>query len=615
MADARGAAAGATPAIAATWEQRFRAHRAAWVRIAARRADRGLVCTNATGAFQIHRWDVGRPPGEAFTSGPEGRTAAWISPDGEWVVWHADVAGNEFGHFVAVPWAGGEPIDLTPELPPYATFDAGFGEDGSLVASIVGRDRVQLAVLTMPGAAAAARPPTLVDPGPGFVVGVALHEARIAFTTTGGRGLSTILRIVDRASGETLQEIDHAPGAISIEAFAPGGALLAATSRSGLSRPLVVDSDGRVVEFELPGIEDELVPASISRDGATALLVGSHRSMERLYVLDVATGVARRLEGVSGRLSPLRHGAGTFIAPDGRVIVTREDASTPSEVIAVDPADGRRLQTLIPAAAVPSSQPFRSVDIPTTDGATVQGWLAAPTGTGPFPTILDVHGGPQSQESDRFNADAQAWIDRGFAFLTLNYRGSTGFGRAYEQAIWGRPGRCELDDMVAARELLVREGIADPDRVVPHGGSYGGYLTLLALGRRAELWAAGVALVAIADWRLMYEDGESLRDYQRALFEGTPDEKPEITAEASPVTYVDDLRAPVLIIQGRNDARCPARQMEDYVARARQAGKVLEIDWFDAGHGHGATDMRIAWCRRSIGFVERSLGIEAGSPP
>jgi dipeptidyl aminopeptidase/acylaminoacyl peptidase len=168
--------------------------------------------------------------------------------------------------------------------------------------------------------------------------------------------------------------------------------------------------------------------------------------------------------------------------------------------------------------------------------------------------------------------------------------------------------------MVAARELLVRDGIADPARVVPSGGSYGGYLTLLALGRRPDLWAAGVALVAIADWRLLYEDGESLRDYQRALFEGTPDEKPEITAEASPVSYVGDLRAPLLIIQGRNDARCPARQMEDYVARARRLGKALEIDWFEAGHGHGATDTRVAWCRRSIEFVERSLGIEAASP-
>ena len=84
-------------------------------------------------------------------------------------------------------------------------------------------------------------------------------------------------------------------------------------------------------------------------------------------------------------------------------------------------------------------------------------------------------------------------------------------------------------------------------------------------------------------------------------------------AEASPVTYVEQLRAPLLIIQGRNDARCPARQMEDYVARAGRLGKDVTIDWFDAGHGHGATDTKVAWCRRSIEFVESRLGLDA--PP
>jgi len=265
------------------------------------------------------------------------------------------------------------------------------------------------------------------------------------------------------------------------------------------------------------------------------------------------------------------------------------------------------LATLLPSSPVPESRSFRTVDIPTSDGATAQGWLISPEGPGPFPTILDMHGGPQSNELDRFNPGAQAWVDRGFAFFTLNFRGSTGFGREYEQAIWGRVGRCELDDMVAARELLVRTGVADPQRVVLHGGSYGGYLTLLGLGRRPDLWAAGVAYVAIADWRLLYEDGESLREYQAAIFGGTPDERPELHAEASPSTYVESLRAPLLIIQGRNDARCPARQMEDYVDRAARLGKDVTIDWFDAGHGHGAVQTQVDWCRRSIEFVESKL--------
>ena len=578
--------------------------------MADRRPERAIACTNVTGVYQVHRWQVGEPIGEAMSAFPTGKSAAWISPDGEWVVWHADRAGDEVGHFVAVPWSGGEPIDLTPDLPAFASFAAGFGPDGTFGASIIGSDRVQLAVVPFPPRSAE---PRLLDPGPGFVTGLAVGpDGTLAFSTTAGRGLQTILRVIDNVTGETRLELDHAPGAIRVLEYSPSGRLVASTSRSGVERPLVVEPDGTVRELPFPGVAGDLNPVSISDDGRTLLVVGADRTVERLVVLDVERAELRTLEGITGDLYSWG-GTGTFLRADGKVVLTREDATMLPEVLLVDPANARVLETLIPTTPVPKSRPLRSLDVPTTGGATAQGWLMTPDGPGPFPTILDIHGGPQGHELDRFDPEAQAWVDRGFAFFTVNYRGSTGFGREYEQAIWGQVGRCELDDLVAAHETLVAAGIANPERVVLNGGSYGGYLTLLGLGRRPDLWAAGVAYVAIADWRGLYEDGESLRDYQAALFGGTPDETPELHAEASPVTYVEQLSAPLLIIQGRNDARCPARQMEEYVGRANGLGKDVTIDWFDAGHGHGATQTRIDWCRRAIEFVESKLGIE-GAP-
>jgi dipeptidyl aminopeptidase/acylaminoacyl peptidase len=605
MTDTTEPAAGRT--AVAPWEARFRAPRTLWVRMATRHPERAIACSNVSGVYQIHRWRVGEAIGEPMSSFPTGKALAWISPDGEWVVWHADHAGDEVGHFVAVPWAGGDAIDLTPDLPDYASFAAGFGADGTFGCSIIGHDCVQLARVAFPPGSA---PPALLDPGVGFVMGMAVApDGALAYATTAGRGLQTVLRVIDGSTGETLLELDHAPGAIRAHHYSSTGRLVASTTRSGSVRPFVLEPDGSVRDYALPDQPGELTPISVSEDGRTILLVGAHRTVERLVLLDADSGETRTLEGITGDLNSW-DGAGTFLRGDGTIVVTREDGTMLPEVLLVDAADGRIIETLIPTTPVPPSRRFRSLDVPTTDGATAQGWLVTPDGPGPFPTILDIHGGPQGHELDRFFPDAQAWVDRGFAFFTLNYRGSTGFGREYEQAIWGKVGRCELDDMVAAREALIRAGIADSHRVVLHGGSYGGYLTLLGLGRRPELWAAGVALVAIADWRLLYEDGESLRDYQVALFGGTPDETPDLHVEASPVTYVDRLRAPLLIIQGRNDARCPARQMEDYVGRATSLGKDVSIDWFDAGHGHGATDTRVAWCRRSIEFVETKLGIE-----
>jgi dipeptidyl aminopeptidase/acylaminoacyl peptidase len=576
------------------------------------RPERAIACSNVSGVYQVHRWQVGEPVGEAMSSFPTGKAQAWISPDGEWVIWHADEAGDEVGHFVATPWSGGEQVDLTPDLPPYASFAAGIGPDGSFGCSIIGRDRVQLALTRIPPRTD--EPPLLLDPGAGFVTAVAVGPAQaVAYSTTAGRGLETILRIVDRSTGETRLDVDHAPGAIRVLGYAGTGRLIASTTRSGVERPLLVETDGTVREFSLPDEPGELIPVSVTPDGRTVLLIGEYRTVERLVLLDADSGKVHTVPGIAGDLNDWG-GVGTFLRADGKIVVTREDGTMLPEVLLVEPRSGQVLQTLIPSTPVPPSRRFRSVEVPTTDGVTAQGWLIAPDGQGPFPTILDVHGGPQTHELDRFNPEAQAWVDHGFAYFTLNFRGSTGFGSEYEQAIWGRVGRSELDDMVAAREVLVASEIADPERVVLHGGSYGGYLTLLGLGRRPELWAAGVAYVAIADWRLLYEDGESLREYQSALFGGTPDERPELHAEASPVTYVEALRAPLLIIQGRNDARCPARQMEDYVARAARLGKAVTIDWFDAGHGHGATETRIEWCRRSIEFVEQALRMEPTTP-
>jgi dipeptidyl aminopeptidase/acylaminoacyl peptidase len=148
--------------------------------------------------------------------------------------------------------------------------------------------------------------------------------------------------------------------------------------------------------------------------------------------------------------------------------------------------------------------------------------------------------------------------------------------------------------MVAACDWLVREGIAHPDQIFPSGWSYGGYLTLLALGRRPDLWAGGMAGVAIADWAMLYEDSsETLRGYCSAMFGGTAAEKSEQYAASSPIADVARVQAPLLIIQGRNDTRTPARPVEVYVERLQALGKTVQVDWFETGHVGGFADINL----------------------
>ncbi|MBL8155915.1 MAG: S9 family peptidase [Anaerolineae bacterium] len=208
-----------------------------------------------------------------------------------------------------------------------------------------------------------------------------------------------------------------------------------------------------------------------------------------------------------------------------------------------------------------------------------------------------------------YTPSSQAWLDHGFAFATINYHGSTTFGKDFEKAIWGRLGQQEVDDMAAAYAWLVENGIARAEAVLVTGWSYGGYLTLQAMGKRPDLWAGGMAGIAIADWNLMYEDqAETLRGYQRALFGGTPEEKPEAHRASSPITYAEQVRAPILVIQGSNDTRCPPRQMRAYEAKMQELGKPIQVEWFDAGHGSRAMEQSIRHQEMLLEFAYRVLG-------
>jgi dipeptidyl aminopeptidase/acylaminoacyl peptidase len=146
-------------------------------------------------------------------------------------------------------------------------------------------------------------------------------------------------------------------------------------------------------------------------------------------------------------------------------------------------------------------------------------------------------------------------------------------------------GYWELEDIVAARGWLVDQGISSPDQIILSGWSYGGYLTLLALGKRPELWAGGIAGVAVADLAARYEETtEDSRTWLARGFGGTPAELAEVYAASSPITYAERVAAPVLVLQGRHDPHCPAGQMERYEARMRALRKDIEVHWLEEGH-------------------------------
>ena len=606
--------ADATKGGEAAWERRFRVPTVLGAGVARRRPERGLAVANPAGRYQLHAWDVASGDLRPLTDTPDGELDGVLAPDGSQALYLDDEAGNEVGHLVRVPFAGGPPVDLTPGLPPYGWFGAAYADDGrTLVAAVVVDGEHRLLAIDLPdGPSGAAGEPRVVHRSPALFSGPSVAPdgsvAVVPTTERTGRPQTTLLA-VELADGEVVGELaDGDEASVENGPFAPvGPPWMAGTSdASGFRRPFLWQprtGERRGLPVDLAG---DVVPADWSADAAELLLVQTHEGRQSLHRHHLPSGRTARVPLPDGSL-----GSATF-GPAGEVLATWEDAAEPGRVLAV--ADGA-VRVALAAGDAPPGHAFRSVRFASADGTPLQGWLGVPAGAGPFPTILSTHGGPQAADTNGFSPEAQAWLDHGFAVLSLNYRGSTTFGRAFEQQIWGRLGELELADMVAARDWLVQTGIARPDLVFPSGWSYGGFLTLYALGRRPDLWAGGLAGVAVADWTMLWEDsGDFLRGYCTAIFEGTPAERPEPYRASSPLTYVDDVAAPVLVIQGRNDTRTPARPVEVYVKRLRARGAPVEIEWFDSGHlgSFGDADRAIAHMARFLEFAKGIVGGHGG---
>jgi dipeptidyl aminopeptidase/acylaminoacyl peptidase len=302
---------------------------------------------------------------------------------------------------------------------------------------------------------------------------------------------------------------------------------------------------------------------------------------------------------------------GAGVRPDGTVEYSWSSAAKPTAVRArtADGADSVLLEP--PGDRAPESAPVTDAFVEGIGGqihALVSRPVDAPEG--PLPTVFSLHGGPHSADEDRFSAYRAVWLDAGFAVVEVNYRGSTGYGSAWRDAIEGRPGLTELEDVAAVHDWAVQSGLSDPEKCVVNGASWGGYLSLLALGTQPARWAAGVAGVPVADYVAAYEDEmEQLRSFDRALFGGSPETVPAVYQECSPITYVEAVTVPVLVLAGDNDPRCPIRQVENYLDRLAKREIPFEFYRFDAGHGSLVIAETIKQTAIEVSFAMRAVGL------
>lgn len=280
---------------------------------------------------------------------------------------------------------------------------------------------------------------------------------------------------------------------------------------------------------------------------------------------------------------------------DGTVLFVGSSAITAPQLVRLDIGTGEhtilRYSSVVDLDAGYLSQP-ESIEFPSAGGAMSYGFyyppanrnFKAPAGELP-PLIVRGHGGPTGAASAALNLSIQFWTSRGFAVLDVNYRGSTGFGRAYREALYGNWGVADVDDMVAGAEYLVERGDVDPKRLMIRGGSAGGFTTLAALTFR-DTFSAGASHYGIGDLMALARDTHKFESRYLDRIVGPLPESEAIYRERSPINYTDQLDCPVIFLQGLDDKVVPPNQAESMVDALKAKGIPVAYLAFE-GEGHG----------------------------
>ncbi len=340
------------------------------------------------------------------------------------------------------------------------------------------------------------------------------------------------------------------------------------------------------------------------------LAVVNDRGSFALRLLELSAGGEREVGSVE---LPLGEPGGASLAPDGRTALL--EYATPraaGNLLEVDLASGstRPLEQSMLGGLDPETmiEPEK-VAYPSFD-RDVPAWLYRPRGEGPFPVVLSIHGGPEGQElaGYAYLGLYQYLLSRGIGVLAPNIRGSSGYGRSYQTLIYRDWGGGELRDIEAAADYLATLDWVDASRLAVFGGSFGGFATLSALTRLPDRWAAGVDVVGPSNLLTFVE---SVPPFWRGLMKewvGDAEEDREMLVERSPITYVDRLRAPLLVIQGANDPRVVKAESDQMVEKLRERG--VSVEYYvdeEAGHGPPGRDGWIEWLRLTAEFLERHL--------
>lgn len=581
-----------------------------------------FVSTNLTGRYNLWRVDTAGSWPVQLTQSDEVQEGLAISPDGATLYFMQDKGGDELHDLYAVPASGGQPRNLTrtakvDEQSPVMSPD---GRTIAFISKHEDESSSNIALLDL--ASGSVR--TLTQG--------AEKGARWAILSWNADGRTLLVNCQDAATMDGgIFRIDVATGTATTIAQKKGvdynaagastdGRHIAATTNlgTGQAHAGVLDANAGTWRWLKPTPWEQSA-TDVTPDGKTMIVRTNIDGRSSLTAIDLASGHERALAIPPGRNATM--GARAFTADSRFLLVTHSGADTPTNLYAVDLTGGgapRRLTNLamasVDGAALAKS---RVVTFASFDGTLISAVVTIPANLkrdGTNPAIVMPHGGPTGQSQDGFNRNAAALASHGYVVIAPNFRGSTGYGEAFQNANRMDLGGGDLKDVVAAKRFLVDSGYVDSRRVGITGESYGGFMTMMAIGRVPDEFSAAVQSYGILDWTTLWKNSDPfIQQYQKGLM-GDPVTEAEGYKRSSPLTYIAAVKAPLLSLQGEKDIRVPRDQAQGVGDKLKAKGNVAEtIFYANEGHGFNKRENQIDALQRTIDWFDRYL--KPAQPP
>ena len=435
----------------------------------------------------------------------------------------------------------------------------------------------------------------------------------IAYTQEQAKGTDSNIFLAEVATGQSTLLTPHdAEQLYRANDFSPDGKKLLITSNAanGYDNVGLLDIATKKINW-LTKDKWEIGGGNFSPDGKRLTWTANVEGNTDIYLHDLVSGKTTSL--------PLPKGVNAFagessgFSKDGQHLLYNHNGPTaPRDLWMYEFATKESNQiTHSLVAGVRSEdmvEPFL-VHYPSRDGKwTISAFIYVPYNmvrNGQNAAIVYVHGGPTAQSENSFSRIIQHMVNQGYMVIAPNYRGSTGYGKEFQQANLFDMGGGDLQDVVGAADFIKQTGFLDPKKIVLMGGSYGGYLTMMGVTKAPEVWAAGVPIVPFVNWFTEIQNEDPVLQQSDLATMGDPEKNKALFHDRSPIFFVDQIRAPLLLLAGGNDPRCPKEESQQVVDAVKKRGGTVELKVYeDEGHGFSRVENQIDAYQRVSGFVK-----------